>query len=269
MTDAAAGKPKRNMATHFLRNFGALLTTLPLLAISSGCMFEFSGDIGDCGPDDEDYPNCRPVSSEKEDGITDEGSTDTMPHVEGDKVPTFVSRNYEGSECLSGAGMRIVVGYDNDEDGTLLTDRDGMSCVGVGDSLSGGVGISMCWDPVSCIALGISYDSTTGIGINVCLDRTSCLKLGVSWDDASPFESRLCWDPNSDVSVSSDEILFEGIVCQRPKACLEDGRCPDNLVCNDDDVCVIPPEAPEPEEEDPPDDDCPDGGDACGGGENS
>lgn len=246
------------MSRYFFRNIeGELLSLLLLVPVLlTACMFELSDDIGDCGPEDEDYPECRPVAPDEVGNGGDAGMSEEVPDGTGDEQLLVVRRDYLGSGCLSGAGTRIVVGHDNDGDGTLLTELDERICVGVGDSLSGGVGIGLCWEPAVCFGLGIDFDGSMGLGIKVCLSQEACLEMGIPWTDAAPSESRLCWDPDSDLSVSSDEILYEGIICRRPEPCGEGGLCRPGLICSESDECVVPP----------PEEDCGEG-EGCGDGE--
>lgn len=212
-------------------------TTLLLAALSlaaPACLLDFSSDLDDgCAPGDEDYPDCLPIDVGDPQPPLDSGGED--PAIDGDLLVERL--DYRGDLCASGAGVRIVVGNDNDGDGALNTELDGSLCVDVGDAIEGSVGVAFCLDALTCLSWGVEFDLDAGIGVRLCVGHDACLALGVDWSDEMG-ETRLCWAPGSDASVPSDQILHEEIVCQPPVSCDAAGECEGALVCLDG-RCVL------------------------------
>ncbi len=213
----------------------APLLALPLVLCAPACLFDVSGELGaGCSPEDEDYPDCLPLDAGSLAPPAD-GSWGDRPASDGEIIVRRA--DYRGALCESGAGVRIVVGSDNDGDGALNTEMDGSRCVALGEALGGRVGVAFCLDALTCLSWGVEFDANAGIGVRLCFGRDACLALGVEWRDGAD-EARLCWDPRSDASVPSDEILHEEIVCQPPMPCGEAGACAGDLVCRGD-LCVV------------------------------
>lgn len=198
-----------------------------------GCFEDMDMEKG-CGPADEDYPDCLPVETEDPSLPASDGE----PNNDTSSAGTLVIRQeYRGPLCEGGSGVRIVIGNDNDGDGTLNTEVDGSRCVDVGSVLSGGVGLAFCLDAATCLSWGVEFDLSTGFGINICIGPVACMNLNVDWSDTWG-DSRLCWDPGSDASIPSDEIFYEEIICLPPEPCFDDGSCEDELICRND-ICVV------------------------------